>query len=92
MGDELQLWRVELGSPYAAAMRSELGAAVDRRLAELMIVRLRRSWPLLRLLPASCIVPIVVPAARRLRRSLLRSAVAVAVLAGAVIAIIAVLT
>jgi hypothetical protein len=87
----LQLWRVELGSPYAPAMRSELGAAVDRRLAELIIVRLRRSWPLLKLLPASFIVPIVVPAATRLRRSLFRSAVFVAVFAGAVIGIITVL-
>jgi hypothetical protein len=41
VGDELQLWHLELG--YAAAMRSDLGAAVDRRLAELIIVRLRRS-------------------------------------------------
>jgi hypothetical protein len=92
VGEELQLWRVELGSPYAPAMRSELDAAVDRRLAELIIVRLRRSWPLLNLVPAACIVPIVVPAARRLRRSLFRSAVAVAVFAGALIAIIAVRT
>ena len=49
----LQLWRVELGWPYARAMRSELGAAVDRRLAGLIIARLRRSWPLLKLVPAS---------------------------------------
>jgi hypothetical protein len=88
VGDELQLWRLELGSPYPPAMRSELGVAVDRRLAELIIVRLRRSWPVLKLLPASWIVPIVVPAARRLRRSLRRSAVAVAVSSGALIALI----
>jgi hypothetical protein len=73
-------------------MRGELGAAVDRRLADLIIVRLRRSWPLLKLMPASIIIPLVVPAARRLRRSLFRSAVAVAVLAGAVSTIITVLT
>ncbi len=85
----MQPWCLEAGSPYAPVMRSELGAAVDRRLAELIIVRLRRSWPLLKLLPASCIVPIVVPAARRLRRSLFRSAVAAAVFAGALIALIA---
>jgi hypothetical protein len=89
VGDELQLWRLELGSPYAPAMRSELSAAVDRRLAELIIVRLRRSWPLLKLLPGSCIFPIVAPAARRLRRSLFRSAAAVALFAGTVIALIA---
>ncbi len=88
----MQLWRVELGSPYAPAMRTELGARVDRRLAELVIVRLRRAWPLLRLVPAACIVPIVVPAARRLRRSVLRSAIGVAVFAGALIAMFAVRT
>jgi hypothetical protein len=80
---------VELVSPYAPAMRSELGATVDRRLAELIIVRLRRSWPALKLLPTACIVPIAVPVARRLRRSLLRGAVAVAVFAGVLIAILA---
>ena len=89
LGEKLQLWRVELGSPYAPAMRSELGAAVDRRLAELANLRLRRSWPLLKLLPTACIVPIVVPAARRLRLSLFRSAVAVALFAGALIALMA---
>jgi hypothetical protein len=92
VGDELQLWRVELVSPYAPAMRSELGAIVDRRLTELIIVRLRRSWPALKLLPTVCIAPIVVPVARRLRRSLLRGAIAVAVFAGVLIAIFAVWT
>jgi hypothetical protein len=70
-------------------MRSELGRAADRRLAELIAARLCRSWPLLKLLPAACVVPIVVPAARRLRGSLFRSAVAVAVFAGVLTAIIA---
>jgi hypothetical protein len=88
MGEGLQLWRVELGSPYARVMRSELGAAVDRRLAGLIIARLRRSWPLLKLVPASWIVPIVAPSARRLRRSLSRGAAGVTVCAGAVIVLI----
>lgn len=77
------------GSPYARAMRSELGAAIDGWLAELMIIRLRRAWPLLKLVPASWIFPIVAPSARRLRRSLCHGAVAVAVSAGAVIVLIA---
>jgi hypothetical protein len=34
-------------------MRSELGAAIDRRLAAMIIIRLRRNWPLLKLVPAS---------------------------------------
>lgn len=81
----MQLWRVKPGSRYARAMRSDLGAAIDRRLAELIILRLRRSRPLLKLLPASWIHPIVAPGARRLRHSLARGAVAVAVCAGALI-------
>ena len=59
VGEGLQVWRVELGSPYAHAVRSELGAAIDRRLAGLIIIRLRRVWPLLKLVPASWIVVIV---------------------------------
>jgi hypothetical protein len=70
-------------------MRSELGAAIDRRLAAMIIIRLRRSWPLLKLVPASWILPAVAPAAKRLRRLLSRGAVAVAVSAGALIVLIA---
>ena len=79
VGEGLQAWRVEFGSPYAHAMRSELGAAIDRRLAGLLIIRLQRARPLLKLVPASWIVLIVAPRARRLRRSLSPVAVAVAV-------------
>jgi hypothetical protein len=88
----LQLWRVELGSLYAGAVRNELGAAIDRRLAELMILRMRRNWPVLKLVPASWILPIVAPGATRLRRSLSRDAVALAVSAGGLIVLIALCT
>jgi hypothetical protein len=92
VGEGLQVWRVELGSPYAHAVRSELGAAIDRRLAGLIIIRLRRVWPLLKLVPASWIVLIVAPGARSLRRSLSRVAVAVAVSTCALIVLIALRT
>jgi hypothetical protein len=92
VGEGLQLSRVGLGSAYATAMRSELGAAIDRRLADLIMIRLRRAWPLLKLVPTPLIVPIVAPGARRLRRSLSRGAVAVVVSAGAVILLIALRT
>jgi hypothetical protein len=88
----LQLWRVGPGSLYAGAVRNELGAAIDRRLAELIILRMRRSWPLLKLVPASWILPIVAPGATRLRRSLSRGAAALAVSAGALIVLIALCT
>lgn len=90
MGDALQLWRSELGSPYARAMRTQLGAAIDRRLAALIIARVRRAWPLLNLVPASWIIPVVTPGARRLRRSI--SCAVLAVAASAVIVLIAVRT
>ena len=88
----LQLWRVELGWRYARVMRSQLGAAIDRRAAELIIVRARRAWPLLKLVPASWLFPIVAPGTRRLRRSLSRGAVALAVSAGALIVLFALRT
>ena len=86
----MQLWRVDPGSPYARAMRSELGAAIDRRLAELIVIRLRRNWRLLKLVPASWMFAIVTPGARRLQGSLARGAVAVALSAAALIVLIAI--
>jgi hypothetical protein len=70
-------------------MRSELGAAIDRRLAEVIIAKLRRERPLLKLMPTSWVCPIVAPAARRLRRSLSRGAVALAACASTVIVLFA---
>ncbi len=70
-------------------MRSELGATIDRRLAELIITKLRRGRPLLKLMPTSWVFPIVAPAARRLRRQLSRSAVALAASASTVIMLLA---
>jgi hypothetical protein len=88
VGEGLQLWRADLFSPYAGAMRGELVAAIDRRLVQLIVVRLRRNWPPLELVPASWIFPIVAPAARQLRRSVYRGAVTVAVTTGALIMVI----
>jgi hypothetical protein len=70
-------------------MRSEFAAAIDRRLAELIISKLRRQRPLLKLMPTSWVFPIVAPAARRLRRSLSRGAVALAASASIVIMLFA---
>ncbi len=69
-------------------MRSKLGAAIDGQLAGLIVIRLRRNWPLLKLVPASWIRPIVMPVARRLRCSLCRGVAAVAVPAGGLIVLI----
>jgi hypothetical protein len=71
-------------------MRGELGAAIDRRLAGLILIRLRRAWPLLRLVPASWIIPVVAPGARRLRRTLSTAAVSLLVAGGTVLVLISV--
>lgn len=80
----MQRSRVGPGSSYSRAVRS-VGAAIDTRLAGLIITRLRRLWPLLKLVPAPWLVPIVAPAARGLRRSLYRDAVTVVVVTCVVI-------
>lgn len=65
-------------------MRS-VGATIDRRLAGVIVTRLHRTWPMLKLLPAAWLVLVVTPAARRLRRSLYRDAAAVVLIACAVV-------
>lgn len=84
----MQLWRADIESTYAQAVRGGLGAVIDRRLAGLIILRLRRHWPLLKLVPVSWILPIVEPKASSLRRWLSRGAIAVAVPVGVMIALI----
>src|SRR3954454_9679575 len=51
-------------------MHSGVSAAIDRRLADLIVVWARRRWPALRFVPARWIRPAVAPTAVRLRRSL----------------------
>jgi hypothetical protein len=67
-------------------MRISAGAAIDGRLERLIIGHARREWPLLRLVPAALMGPVVAPVARRIRRSLAHTTlvlvVALAVIAG----------
>lgn len=88
VGVALQLWRADIESTYAQAVRGGLGAVIDRCLAGLIILRLRRHWPLLKLVPESWILPIVAPKASSLRRWLSRGAIAVAVPIGVMTALI----
>jgi hypothetical protein len=53
-------------------MPNALITRIDRRLANAIIARGRRRWPLLRLVPASVIRPLVTPAATTIRRDLSR--------------------
>jgi hypothetical protein len=61
-------------------MRAELTAAVDRHLASLISGRARRRSPILRLLPAWCLEPVVAPRARRLRIKLMVAALGLSLL------------
>jgi hypothetical protein len=60
-------------------MRSGVGAAIDSRLEELIVTWVRRQSPVLRLVPARWIRPVIKPTVVRLRRSLSLGALALAV-------------
>jgi hypothetical protein len=55
-------------------MRAELTAAIDRHLASLISDRARRRSPILGLLPACWLEPLVAPRVRRLRIKLMAGA------------------
>jgi hypothetical protein len=61
-----------------------LSARVDRRIADLMLARARRRWPLLGLLPRRCARQLVLPAATLARRHAVRVVLAASV-AGALL-------
>jgi hypothetical protein len=68
-------------------MRSAMGAAIDDWLEELIVAWGRRRWPVLRLVPAQWIRPAIKPAVVRLRRSLSRGALVLAVPVGTILAL-----
>ena len=59
-------------------MRIALRGIIDRRLEQLIVTRARSRAPMLQLVPARWIVVVTRPTLPRLRRSLLRHALAVA--------------
>jgi hypothetical protein len=69
-------------------MRSEARAAIDRRLEELVVVRARRRWPVVRLVPDGWIRPVIKPKVVRLRVLLLRAALASAVAVGSILTLL----
>jgi hypothetical protein len=66
-----------------------LSAGVDRLIADLMLVRARRRWPLLRFLPRARVRRLILPAATAARQELLRVVVAGGLLAGALLVVTA---
>jgi hypothetical protein len=71
-----------------ARMPSGISAVVERRLANLIVVWLRRQCPALQWVPARWIRPAVAPAAVRLRRLLWRGALAAATPIGLVVVLL----
>jgi hypothetical protein len=65
-------------------MRAALTVVVDRRLENQIVAWARRRWRVLRIVPAWWIRPAIAPAAVRMRRSLSRVALALA-LAGTIL-------
>jgi len=65
-----------------------LFARVDRRIADLMLARARRRWPLLRLLPRACARQLVLPAATLARQGVVHVVVLTALFAGALLSLI----
>jgi hypothetical protein len=65
-----------------------LAARLDRHIADLMLARARRRWPLLRLVPRPCARPLILPAATLARTDLLQVAVLTVLFAGAVVSLI----
>ncbi len=73
---------------YPRAVRNGFTGSVDRRLESLIVVWVRRRWPLLRLVPARWIRPATAPAAARLRRALSRAVLVVGVSSALVVALL----
>ena len=69
-------------------MVTPLSARVDRRIADLMLERARRRWPLLRLLPRTCARQLILPAATLARQDVVRVVVPAALFAGALLLLI----
>ena len=61
---------------------------IDRRLAGVIVGRLRRNWPVLRLVPMQWLVPIMTPTARHLRCEIVRGLVALFAALGVLMAVL----
>jgi hypothetical protein len=78
----------EAARAYPPLMRTGVGAAIDSWLEQLGVTWVRRQRPVLRLVPARWIRPVIKPSVLRLRRSLSRGAVELAVSAGMILTLL----
>jgi hypothetical protein len=65
-----------------------LVARLDRCIADLMLARARRRWPLLRLVPRPCIRAVILPAATLARQDVVRAVAVGGLLAGVLVVLI----
>ena len=69
-------------------MRTRVNAAIDTRLADLMVALACRRWSALRVVPRRWLRPALRPAAVRLRRGISAAALLVAATGGVIIALL----
>jgi hypothetical protein len=69
-------------------MLNALGAWVDRRIANAILARAERRWPLLRLVPAVWMRPLLKPAGTRVRREVSRAAAHTIAVVGLLMALV----
>lgn len=63
-----------------------LATMLDRRLSLLLVSRVRRRWPLMRLVPTPVMLPLLAPVARRVWTSVARVAAVLFLAAGVALA------
>ncbi len=66
------------------------GTVIGSLLEELFVARVRRQWPVLRLVPSRWIRRVIRPTVVQLRRSLIRGALALAVLVATILTLLTV--
>jgi hypothetical protein len=81
-------WRRSRLRLTLAPVVTSLSARVDRRVADLMLARARRRWPLLRLLPRTCARRLILPAATLARQDVVRVVGLAALFAGSLLLLI----
>jgi hypothetical protein len=72
-------------------MPTSFVAALDRLIAGVLLTQVRRTYPSLGLLPTSWLRPLLMPTARRMRRSLERRIAWLSLLVGATIVLLTLL-
>jgi hypothetical protein len=62
--------------------------AVDQRIEKRLLAAARHTWPVLHAVPSAWLRPVLVPSAKRLRRSLARGLLAITLTGGAALVVL----